>query len=457
MRRLLPKSLVGQMAVLIGIALLLAQLAGFAFVLVERQQFSRAEIDTPAITRFTSTAADFVQAAPEFQPLVLSDASRRGAHYELGAAPLAPAGLQRRSDTEDRLRQSLASAGVETSDVRAVLDLHPVARSGDARRRRGGSMLLSTRLSDGRWINARLSTPAPPPLVTPELWVGTLLVYLFVLSAAVLIATRIARPLGNLTRAAEAFRGRNEPVVVEPRGPADLRNAILAFNAMNARVVALLEEKDRTLGAIGHDLRTPLASLRIRAESVEPEEDRERMIATIEEMTATLEDILTLARVGRSREQFENADVSDLARTVADDYRELGKPVTFHADGPHLLDLQPNLLRRALRNLIDNALKYAGTAEVEVTGGEETVSIAVLDRGRGLPPEELQRVSGAFYRAEPSRNRQTGGAGLGLSIAQAVADAHGGKLTFANRAGGGLAATITLPIRATDGASEDSS
>ena len=441
----MPRSLVGQMALLIGVALLLAQLAGFTFALIERQQFNRAEIDTPAITRFTSAAADFVQAAAEFQPLVLSDASRRGAHYELGAGPSVAPGLARRSDTEDRLRQSLVGAGVRVIDVRAAVDPHPPSRSNGARRRRGGSMLLAAQLPDRRWINARLSTPAPPPLVTPELWVGTLLVYLFVLAAAVLIAGRIARPLRNLTRAAEAFRGRNEPLIVEPSGPADLRNAILAFNAMNERVVALLEEKDRTLGAIGHDLRTPLASLRIRAESLEPEEDRDRMVATIEEMTATLEDILTLARSGRAREPAERADVSNLARSVADEYRQLGKPVSVSADAAHVLEVQPNLLRRALRNLVDNALNYAGAAEIEVRGDAGGVSIAVLDRGPGLSPEELERVSGAFYRGEPSRNRRTGGAGLGLSIAKAVAEAHGGALTLANRDGGGLVATITLP------------
>ena len=445
MSRLLPRSLVGQMAVLIGIALLLAQIAGFAFILVERQQFNRAEVDTPAITRFTSTAADFVQAAPEFQPLVLSDASRRGAHYELGATASVPTGLARRTDTEGRLRLSLLSAGVQPSEVHAVLDSSPAARAGDGRRRRGSNMFLSARLADGRWINARLSTPAPPPLVTPELWVGSLLVYLFVLAAAVQIATRITRPLGRLTRAAEAFRGRNEPVVVEPRGPADLRNAILAFNAMNERLVALLEEKDRTLGAIGHDLRTPLASMRIRAESVEPEDERERMIATIAEMTGTLDDILTLARAGRSREKFEQLDVSALVRAIVDDYRELGKPVTFACDGAHLAQVQINLLRRALRNLVDNALGYAGSAEVDVTSGPGAVVIDVRDHGPGIAPEAINQITGAFYREEPSRNRDTGGAGLGLSIAQAVVDAHGGRLSFANREGGGLTATISLP------------
>lgn len=450
MKRFLPQSLVGQMALLIGIALLLAQLASFAFVLVQRQQFNRAQIDTPAITRFTSTAADFTQAAPDFKALVLNDASRRGAHYELSDAASVSGLLLRRDDTEDRLQQALRNAGVQVSDVRAAIDPTPSQRRSQASPsgRTGQAMLLSVRFADGHWLNGRLFVPSQPLLITPELGIATLLLYLFVLSAAVFIAGRIARPLGKLTMAAEAFRGRNEPIIVEPSGPSDLRNAILAFNAMNERLVELLEEKDRTLGAIGHDLRTPLASLRIRIESVEPPEYRERMVATIEEMTAMLEDILTLARAGRSREKLELVDVSELARRIADEYRELGCEVSFMADAPYALDVQPNLLRRALRNLVDNALKYAGTAEIEVTSTSAEVALTVRDCGPGLPPADLNRVASAFQRGEPSRNRKTGGAGLGLSIAQAVAEAHGGTLSLVNREDCGLQATIALLLPA---------
>jgi signal transduction histidine kinase len=441
----MPKSLVGQMAVLIGIALLLAQVASFAFVVVQRQQFSRAQIDTPAVTRFTSTVADYVQAAAEFKPLVLSDASHRGARYALGRQPPAIDALHRRTDTEDRLRQSLQSAGLAATDVRAAIDTTPRIRHPGPRRNSAQTMLLSARLPTGEWLNATLAVPGQPPLLTPELALGTLLLYLFVLSAAVLIAIRLARPLRDLTLAAEAFRGRNEPVAVEPRGPADLRHAIQAFNAMNRRLVDLLEEKDRTLGAIGHDLRTPLASLRIRAESVEPAEDRERIVSTIEEMASTLEDILTLARFGRSREQFEPVDLPALASSIADEYRELGHSVSVSFDVPRVLQVQPALLKRAIRNLVENALKYAGAAIIDVAAAGNGVSICILDNGPGLKPQELERVVGAFYRGEPSRNRETGGAGLGLSIAQAVADSHGGTLALANRKEGGLAACITLP------------
>jgi signal transduction histidine kinase len=181
------------------------------------------------------------------------------------------------------------------------------------------------------------------------------------------------------------------------------------------------------------------------------------MIATIEEMTVTLDDILTLAKAGRSRENVEHIDVTKLAQGVADGYREMGQVVDFEGDGTHVIDVQPAMLRRAIRNLVDNALKYAGSAEVQIRGSAGAVAICVLDRGPGLPVSELARATGAFYRGEPSRNRDTGGAGLGLSIADAIADAHGGTLTLANRQGGGLAAEITLPVRdATDQRSTES-
>src|SRR4051812_47058127 len=147
------------MAVLIGSALLLAQLANFVYLLVERQQFNRAEIDTPAITRFSSTAADFAQAAPEFRSLVLKDASRRGSHYELGQTASIGRQLVRRSDTERRLQQSLATAGVEVDQVRAAIDAHPDPRRSQTTGRRSSQMLLSAQLKNGPWINARLAVP----------------------------------------------------------------------------------------------------------------------------------------------------------------------------------------------------------------------------------------------------------------------------------------------------------
>src|SRR4029079_9722049 len=157
---------------------------------------------------------------------------------------------------------------------------------------------------------------------------------------------RLGRPLRALPAAAQSFEGRGEAPQVEPRGPADVRRAILAFNAMSARVSAMFDEKDRMLGAIGHDLRTPLASLRIRAESVEPEAERARMIVTIEEMTAMLDDTLALARSGRAAENLRPVDISALADTVVEEFRALGHDVTFEEGPRQTASVQPNLLRR---------------------------------------------------------------------------------------------------------------
>ncbi|MDB5719862.1 MAG: two-component sensor histidine kinase [Alphaproteobacteria bacterium] len=449
MNRFVPRSLIGQMALLIGIALLIAQVANFALILNERQKLSLAQNQGPAITRFVALASDLAQAPPEFRYAVIQDGSRRGAQFRVSRSSNVPETSARTPEVEDRLRQSLASAGIESSDVRAALTT--IRRSSRSSASRSGAaptdlqlLLLSARTSDG-WLNGRIVTPRPDPWLSARLAGATLFLYLVVLGATLFIAGRLARPLRDLTEAAETFGGREIARTVAPTGPSDLRRAIEAFNAMNSRVSALLDEKDRMLGAIGHDLRTPLASLRIRAESVEPESERDRMIATIEEMAAMLEDILVLARSGRAREEGRVIDLAALADAVVEQYRELGRPVTFLASERQVATVQPNLMRRAVRNLVDNAVKYGGSARVAVWREQDAVLVEVADDGPGLPADQLGQVLEPFYRAEASRNRETGGAGLGLAIAKAVAESHGGNLRLRNGETGGLVATISVP------------
>ena len=440
------RSLAGRMALLIGLALLVAQLANFALLLNQRQKLSLAQNEGPALTRFAGTAADVAQAQPIFRAAVIADASHRGARFALADSP-GIAQAERDPAIEVRLLQALADAGAPSPSVRATL-AQPRTRS-DGRAWSPPPdmrlMRLAVRTVDGRWLTARIATPRRDPWFTLRLAAATLLLYLLVLGAAIWIASRLARPLRDLTQAAERFRGQDDPVAVEPSGPDDLRQAIEAFNAMNRRVVALLDEKDRMLGAIGHDLRTPLASLRIRVEAMEPEEEREAAIAKIAEITAMLEDILVLARSGRAREAARPTDVSALAEALVEEYRALRRPVEFAASERQVVRVQANLLRRALRNLIDNAVNYGGGAEVGVERLGDAISIHVRDRGPGIPPDELAKVLQPFYRIEASRSRATGGSGLGLAIAQAIAESHGGRLTLENREGGGLAAHLLLP------------
>lgn len=453
-RRFLPRSLAGQMALLIGGALLIAQICNFGLLLNERQRLSLARNEGPGLSRFVNTAADYAQADGGQKPRVLRDASRRGARYSIDPRPAVAADAERRPSTEERLRSELAAAELPVRDVRARIawigwgdraDRASRDERSPAPARRLEMMFLSVQLENGQWLNARVMLPPRDPLLTARLVLSTVVLYFLVLGAALFAARRLSRPLRDLTRAAEQFGGRTVPETVQPRGPQDLRQAIEAFNAMNHRVVALLDEKDRMLGALGHDLRTPLASMRIRAETMEPEEERERLIASIEEMTATLEEILVFARSGRAREQARETDVAALAAAVCDDYADMGHDVEAMPADRLVLPVQPNLLRRAVRNLIDNAIKYAGSARVELRHTPGSIEITVLDNGPGLPPEELKRVLEPFYRVDSSRNRETGGTGLGLAIAKAVAESHGGSLHLANRQEGGLAATLRLP------------
>jgi signal transduction histidine kinase len=445
LRRLVPRSLGGQMALLLGIALLVAQVVNLGLILNERQKLSLAQNQEPAITRFAGLAADIHQAAPEFHAALLSDASHRGARFAFDKDSRIAEG-ERHAAIEERLTRELADSGIHPTAVRAALG-PPEQRAGRAGRPPSDRQLLRLAIAreDGSWLVGRIVTPRRDPWFATRLAAATLLLYLLVLGAGVWIAMRLARPLRDLTRAADAFGGRSEPVSVPSRGPSDLRRAIEAFNAMNRRLLALLDEKDRMLGAIGHDLRTPLASLRIRVESMEPETEREAAIAKIGEINAMLEDILVLARSGRAREQARPVDVAALAEALVEECRGLGEKVEFLPSERRVAQVQPALLRRALRNLVDNAVKYGGNARVAVVSQGDELAITVTDDGPGIPPEEIERSRQPFYRLEASRNRETGGSGLGLAIAQAIAESHGGRLELRAGQPRGLSATIILP------------
>jgi signal transduction histidine kinase len=233
---------------------------------------------------------------------------------------------------------------------------------------------------------------------------------------------------------------------VAVRGPGDVKQTLEAFNAMSRRVSQLLGEKDVMLGALGHDLRTPLASLRIRIETMEPESERLKAIKTIAEATQLLEDILELARQGRSSEPVQTMDLSILIRDMVEDYEETGAPVTLTSSEKAPVSCRPVLFRRAMRNLIDNAVAYGHVARVSVLRTGTDVLVRIEDDGPGMSEEALAAAGRPFVRGDTSRSRETGGAGLGLTLAEAIIKTHGGSLELANRTPSGLAASIRLPV-----------
>jgi signal transduction histidine kinase len=463
-RRFLPKSLIGQLALVMALALLVAQAINFGIVFSERTRALRTQIEGPAIARFVGLAQRAAPLPAAQRPSLIDERGRRRGRYSFEAQPIVPAQSSDERITS-RLRDQVNDVGLQIRDARAMIsdDPAPPPRFGTNeprenrapgqpdRERMSQTLRLSLQFQDGSWLNGRMFTPRPDPWIWLKLAASTLLIYLILLGAVVLIAIRLGRPLRDLTAAAKSFEGRGEAPQVEERGPADVRRALVAFNAMSERVSAMLDEKDRMLGAIGHDMRTPLASLRIRVESMEPPAEREKVIETLEEMTAMLEETLALARAGRATETVRPIDLNALADAVVEEFVTLGEPVEMLAGDRLVAEVQPNLLRRALRNLIENAVRHAGSATVSVRMAGDWVAIEVADDGPGIPEAELAHVMEPFVRLEASRNRETGGSGLGLTLARSAAQAHRGRLELENRSAGGLIARIFLPARPAKG------
>jgi signal transduction histidine kinase len=303
------------------------------------------------------------------------------------------------------------------------------------------AVLLTARLPDGAWVNAAAFVRPDERASIFALLLQTFTLFIAVMIPLALVARRIADPLNKLTQRVQRVGLAGEVDTLQPAGPDDVRQLIEAFNAMHARVSALLGEKDVMLGAIGHDLKTPLAALRVRIECVEDDHEREKMATTIDEMVTILDDILTLARLGKSGETLQSVDIGALIESVSGEF----EPVEFHIPEMRVVaNIRPVLLRRALRNLIGNAIIYGKSAQVRIHSNANNVVIHIDDEGPGIDPAEMESMFEPFTRAEKSRSRSTGGSGLGLTISRAIARAHGGDLTLSNREEGGLRATFSF-------------
>jgi signal transduction histidine kinase len=241
--------------------------------------------------------------------------------------------------------------------------------------------------------------------------------------------------------------GRGDGLVLAPEeGPQDVKAAASAFNTMAARLRRMIEDQRALLSAVGHDLRTPIASLRIRTELVKDGELQTKMRGSIEEMERLTEAALAAARGGESGEPTRPVDLPSLIEAVCDDLADTGSPVSFASLPPARVEGRASELRRALRNLIENAVRYGTRASVSMTVDGGYANVAVDDEGPGIPADKLAHVVKPFVRLEESRSVETGGHGLGLTIARAIAERHAGELVLANRAEGGLRAMLRLPL-----------
>ena len=494
-RNWLPKSLLGQVMASAMLALLVAQLVG-SFLLFKAGQ-DRLELAALSALTFQvsiggENAQRFSNAASRREREEPRRPARARAPANQAGPPLEPAArLPRRfrylqsdqpqvalsddnvqSDRAERLRELLDQEGIRPSivavEVRragvdpqllAFAELRPRIAARSAWRKRNLYVASVQRTPSGSWETVRAFERRTPPQAFWLLTLQTLLIYAFLGTILYLVLRRIIRPLATLTERVDDFsKAPDQAVQLEETGPSDTRRLIKAHNEMEARIAALLDEKNVMLGAIGHDLKTPLAALRVRIESVPDEAQRSRMADSIEDITRTLDDILSLARVGRSGESgdpFEAVDITALADSVVEEFEDLGDPVELvirEEPGARIVaPVQVTWLKRALRNLVSNAVRYGGSARVSVRSemirGAGRVVLSVEDDGHGIAEDRIGDMLEPFTRGDASRNRSTGGSGLGLTLARAIAEAHGGKLVLANRAEEGATTGLTAEIQ----------
>ncbi|HTQ13984.1 MAG TPA: ATP-binding protein [Rhizomicrobium sp.] len=288
----------------------------------------------------------------------------------------------------------------------------------------------------------------PPPAPWPfQIAIAAIAAIVLTSLAAALVASRMTRPLRELAAAASVAARGGAAHHVSEVGPEDIHRAAHAFNAMTDQVRRTLESHRQLLSAVGHDLRTPITAMRISTEFVEDAEVRERLEKNLTELQELTEAVLEAAR-GAGWEQMRKIDLAALIESLCADLEEMGKPVTWtiHAAAP--LTCRPNEIRRAVRNLIENAIAYGRTADVRLNASPTAYEIVVDDQGPGIPGPDLARVFEPFVRLETSRSPETGGSGLGLTLVKAIAEGHGGSIALENRPEGGLRARLYLPREA---------
>lgn len=430
-----PRSLFGRILLVLALGLALAHALTFVLAFTERGMTMRRAMVSYLASDVASSVAMLERLPPAERAQWVDRLARRNYRFALAAPLDAP-------EDPSTLARLIATA------VGAALPPGQVARVIDPRLP-GTELRIELRLADG--------TPLAVDMDEPRLQVSPWVLAALALQLALLVglcawAVRAAtRPLRTLADAADAL-GADRPTVPLPEegGPREVQRAAQAFNRMQQRIQAHLEERMRILAAVSHDLQTPITRLRLRAELLDDTALQGKLHADLAEMQSLVEEGIAYARSSQAaQEPLQRVDLRALLQSIAFDYADAGLPVTLLHAAEGTFDTRPQALRRLVCNLVDNAIKFAGAAELSLEGGAHGPwLLCVLDRGPGIPQADLAAVLQPYVRLEDSRNRSTGGTGLGLAIANELAQALGGRLVLGPRGEGpGLEARVELPAQ----------
>ncbi len=304
----------------------------------------------------------------------------------------------------------------------------------------------SIQLPNGGWLQFSSLVDKESASWSWQTTLNLILVASLVIGLMIWLFRRATLPLKLLAANADRL-GRGEDIEpLREEGPTEIRESIQAFNRMHTRLARFVQDRTRMLAAISHDLRTPITSLRLRTEFLAEGEDKDRIQQTLQQMEQMLAATLSFAREEGQQEATRELDLVSLLESLCDDYADTGQPVTCLAEGKQVYACRANTLRRVLQNLIGNAIKYAGSAEVSLERREAELLIRVCDQGPGIDESRLEDVFKPFVRLDEARNTESGSVGLGLAIARTLVHQHGGELSLHNRPEGGLEARISLPL-----------
>nr|NKB45515.1 HAMP domain-containing protein [Alphaproteobacteria bacterium] len=305
----------------------------------------------------------------------------------------------------------------------------------------------SIRFGENIWLNARvdLDLTEASERNRPFLWTTALT--LLIAGLAIYAVRRATKPVSLFAMAAERLGIGLNATPLPETGTGEVRRAARAFNTMQSRLKRFVQDRTQMLAAISHDLRTPITRMRLRAEFVDDTEQRDKMLSDLDDMEAMISATLAFARDDAANEPATPTDIAGLIARIVSDEAETGHTTSY--TGPDAMDLtiRPLGLKRALTNIIENAIKYGGCADVSLSQTGENIEILVDDKGPGIPDAEKEQVFAPFFRLEGSRSRDTGGTGLGMTIARNAIRSMGGDIELLDRAQGGLRTRVTLPVQ----------
>ncbi len=486
MRRFWPSGMATRITLVILIFLFAAQ--AFSIIYYVRERALATElILTHSVVKRIGTIVRLMETTPPNRRQILIDAVNSPTLWvTLSQRPLAPGAPGRRRD-QDHLA-AMVEQGLEALGGRKVLisflrDFHDddddheydddddddlTWRERRERRKWGGwprplrerylkryaqpdllpsrsKAAISVQRIDGGWINFTVSSDRTSLRWAGRIGFWVIVSGLFILVFAMWAARRVTKPLKQFAEAADRLGVDVHAHPMEEKGSGELKKATRAFNRMQQRIRRFVDDRTLMLAAISHDLRTALTRLRLRAEFIEDEEQQRKAIADLDEMQTMLDETLSFAREDAGMEVRSKVDLTSMLQSICDDLADAGAKTTFEDGARVTYRCQPVAVRRALFNLINNAVKYGEEAAVKMEDTETEVVITIGDRGPGIAEELHERVFTPFYRIEGSRNRATGGTGLGLAVARSIIRRHGGDITLRDREGGGLLVRVGLP------------